>query len=97
MSGGSVVPESFGNEVSEQRRIVGAPHPVVRVGAYHAVLDVLVGFARRLGRAGRGGHTGHRRPVRGLVAGTGALVIGAMLATVGAPSVQPAERRMTSR
>jgi peptide/nickel transport system substrate-binding protein len=90
MSGGSVVPESFGNEVSEQRGIVGAPHPVVRVGAHHAVLGVLVRLARRLGWAGRSGHTGHRRPVRGSVAAAGALVMGVLLATVGAPSVQPA-------
>jgi peptide/nickel transport system substrate-binding protein len=90
MSGGSVVPESLGDEVFEERGIVGAPHPVVGVGAHHTVLDVLMRFARRLGWARQGGHTGHRRRVRGSVAAGSTLIMGLLLAAVGAPSVQPA-------
>ena len=87
MSGDSVVPESLGLEMSEQHRVVGAAHPVVRVGAHHAVLDVLVRFARRLRR---GGHKGHRRPGRSIVAAASAMALGVGLATVGSLSMQPA-------
>ncbi|MDZ5623287.1 ABC transporter substrate-binding protein [Nocardioides sp. HM23] len=90
MSGRGVVPESLGLEVSEQDGGVRPTHPVVGIGAHHSVLGVLVRFARRLGRAERDGHTRHRRPVRGFVAAAGTLVVGLLLATVGASPVQPA-------
>ena len=87
MSGDSVVPESLGPEMSEERRVIGAPHPVVRVRAHHTVLDVFVRLARRLGW---GGHTPHRRPVRTLAAATAALTLGVGLAGAGALSMPPA-------
>src|SRR5436190_1641686 len=87
MSGGGVVPESLGLEVSEQQRIIGTAHPVVGIGPHHAVLGVFVRFARRLRR---GGHEGHRRPVRPVAALIAALTLGVGLATVGAASSPPA-------
>jgi peptide/nickel transport system substrate-binding protein len=87
MSGGSVVPESLGPEVSDQAGIVDPAHPVVGVRTHHTVLGVFVRLARRLGR---GGHRRHRRPVRRAAAATTALTLGVGLAGFGALSTQPA-------
>ena len=57
MSGSSVVPESLGLEMGAQLGGVDPAHPVVGVGAHHAVLGVLVRM-----RGACGGGASQRAP-----------------------------------